>query len=272
MVNPLAVWNAPWVLFLSFGPLLIPAAIGASLAIRRGTPHLWVLGVIVLVSFLFYFFVDLRGHQLVYVGWRAGHLTFVACAALCGLAIEQIRAMRGRGRTLALTAIGVIALLGAPTFAIDLYNTQDLSNRMEGAGFRWTLVLGHDELHALDWIRRRTPVSAIVQVDPFARDPGTWAYVPAFAQRRMAAGLPISMVPIDKYVDASRAVEGVYTAADAASAYERAARLRIDYLVVGTPERERHAGIDDRLRTRPDLFEPVFREGSVAIFHVQGGR
>ena len=46
---------------------------------------------------------------------------------------------------------------------------------------------------------------AIFQVDPVPRDPEHWAYLPAFAERRMAVGIPISMVPLAKYQQASEA-------------------------------------------------------------------
>src|SRR5207253_4590590 len=97
----------------------------------------------------------------------------------------------------------ILALAAAPTTAIDFYNTQDVANRALGPGFRWTLILTPDEIEALDWITTRTPADAIVQIEPSVRDSFTWAYIPAFAERRMAAGLPIGMVPLDKYQAAS---------------------------------------------------------------------
>src|SRR4029453_3027986 len=99
-----------------------------------------------------------------------------------------------------------------------------------------------------------TPQNAIVQVEPYVRDSKTWAYVPAFAERRMSAGLPISMVPLDKYEAASMLVRGVYQETNAASARDRAVKLGISYLIVGRPEREAYPQFEALLRTRPDLF------------------
>ena len=190
---------------LSFGPLLIGAIAGAILARRDLLTSFLPLVVIIVVSFFFYFFVDLRGHQHVYVGWRAGDLLFVAFAALSGYALQELLARRKPVRIVTAATVALLAVLSAPTFAIDFYNTQDTSNRLPAAGFDWTLVLHPDELEALSWIKGSTPQNVIVQVEPFVRDSNTWAYVPAFAERRMSAGLPISMVPLDKYEAASAA-------------------------------------------------------------------
>jgi hypothetical protein len=275
IVNPMAVTNAPTVLFLSLGPPLLISILAVVLVARTAPAGLWMIGVVVAVSLGFYFFVNVRDHQYVYVGWRAGHLLFIAFAVLAGLAIERLLRLRPVARLTGLGAVTLASLLALPTFVIDFYNTQDLSNRMWAAGFPWTLVLGHDEVRAMEWIRQETDPGAIVQIEPFPRDPSTWAYIPAFAERRMAAGLPISMIPIDKYHEASQRVREVYATTDAQEVYARAARLRIDYLFVGSPEREAHPHFEAVLRSRPDLFPEVFNEGSVAIFYLfrsVGGR
>ena len=136
-------------------------------------------------------------------------------------------------------------------------------------GFRWTLVLDRDELEALAWIRALTPQDAVVQIDPFPRDAYTWAYIPAFAERRMAAGLPISMVPLEKYEKASQEVKTVFTAGTGQAAHQRAVELGIDYLFVGRPEREANPQLEDRLGQRPDLFQPVFRNNTISIYFVE---
>ena len=79
--------------------------------------------------------------------------------------------------------------------AIDVYNTQDVWNRAEGPGFRWTVLLSPGELEGLEWIKTGTFKSARVQVEPVERGRDSWAFIPAFAERRMASGLPLSMIP-----------------------------------------------------------------------------
>lgn len=268
LVNPMAVTETWRALLLSFGPMLIVGVAGAALAVRNRAWTLGSIAALVVVSFAFYFFVDLRGHQYVYVGWRAGHLLFVAFAVLGAYAIQELMQSGRAVRIATVLTLGLLAAMAAPTFIIDLYNTQDIDNRMQAPGFRWTLVLEPDEVEALEWLRNRTLPSAIVQVEPFTRDAETWAYLPAFAERGMAAGLPISMIPLEKYEAQSEKVRAVYREHDADTAYSLAAALGIEYLMIGGPERDAHPHFEEVVSERPDLFHPVFQKGRVSIYYV----
>jgi hypothetical protein len=259
-------------------PMVGTGMAGLWLAMRRSQPYADIFGVIVGVSVLYYFFVDVRDHQHVYVGFRFGHFMFIACAALAGYALQEISRSARPLKLAASILVAVIAVGAVPTAAIDIYNTQDTANRSLGPGFRWTLVLTPDELAGLDWIRRNTPTDAIVQIEPSIHDSsraeeaggaaGTWAYVPAFAERRMAGGIPIGMVPLDKYLAASRRVKEIYEAGNWRTAYERAKALRIDYLMVGPPERSAYPALEPMLVAQPTFFQPVFHNASVSIFHL----
>ena len=156
-----------------------------------------------------YFFVDVRDHQEVYVGWRVGHVLFLAFAPLAGLAWLWLRELRGAAGAAAIGAAAITAAAALPMPLIDMYNTQDVDNQRMGPGFRYTMVLSPDEWEGLTWLRDHTAPNATVQVDPFARNPDTWAYIPAFAERRMPVGLPISMVPLHKYEEGSRAAQWI---------------------------------------------------------------
>ena len=54
----------------------------------------------------------------------------------------------------------------------------------------------------------------------------------------MAAGLPISMVPLAKYQQASAEIRTIYDE-EPLYAYEHAVRAGINYVIVGPPERAR---------------------------------
>jgi hypothetical protein len=202
----------------------------------------------------------------VYVGWRAGHLLFIAFAPLVGFACQEYWRAGGASRGIGLAATLVLIAVAAPTAAIDLYNTQDTANRQEAPGFHWTLVIPTDELEALDWLRHHTPPNATVQVDPEVRDAETWAYIPAFAERRMGAGLPISMIPMFRYQRATARVLEIYKAPTADAAYLAALATGVDYVVVAPLERGRHPAIEATLDTSPQLWPLVFRNGSVSIY------
>ncbi len=271
LVNPMAVRNVWISLGLSFGPMLILGAAGALVAVRRRATQFLAIAVIIVVSFAFYFFVDVRDHQNVYVGWRAGHFLFVAFAVLVGYGLQELWRMGGRTRVATVASAVVLALLSLPTFAIDFYNTQDITNQNPADNFSWTLVLTHDEIAAFTWIRGATPADAVVQFEPHAREGRRWADVPAFAERRLSAGLPISMVPLAKYEEASTKVLALYQEHDPDAAFSRAARLGIDYLIVGPPERKMFPDFETTLRSRPSRFREAFRSGDVSIYMLEGG-
>jgi hypothetical protein len=266
-LNPAATRGVIASLLLNF-PMLAASFVGLWIAMRSDASHVDIFGVIVCVSALFYFFVDVIDHQHVYVGWRSGHFTFIASAALGGYALQELFRKGPRVRIVT-GIIGLIVAAGAvPTMAIDIYNTQDVANRSRGPSFRWTLVLPPEEIQGLEWIRANTPPDAIVQVEPSVRDTNTWAYLPAFAERRMAGGLPIGMVPLAKYQAATERVKAIYTAATWKEAYDRAKELRIDYLIVGPPERQTYPSFEAMLNEQPSYFQPVFHNGSLSIYHL----
>jgi hypothetical protein len=271
-LNPLAAHNTVVGIFLSFGPILLAACAGTLTAIHRRAHHFGVLGIIVAVAVFFYFFVDVVDHQHAYVGWRAGHLLFIAFAPLVGFAWQELWAAGRVTRAATAVAALLLTVAAAPTTIIDLYNSQDTGFRERGPGFNWTEIITRDELQALAWIKSYTPEDALVQPDPIRGadrgESGTWAYMPAFGERRMAAGMPISMIPIRKYQEASARVERVFRAADAEQAYRMATDLKLEYVYIGPEEDRVYPGLRDRLDAAPLRFRPVFRNNSVAVYKV----
>ena len=268
-LNELSAQNFWVVTFLSLGPVLLLAAAGAVVAARRRLTDAWPLAAMIVVGAWFYFYVDVRDHQDVYVGWRVGHLVFMAVVPLVGLAFSGLVDLRLPRRLLAIGTIGLVLVPAVPMVAIDLYNTQDIALRDMGPGFRWVQILSHDEWDGLMWIRDHTSPDAVVQVDAYARDSDTWAYIPAFAERRMGVGLPISMVPLFKYQEGSHAVQWMYDVGSPGSAYDMAARVGIDYIVVGEPERRAHPGVEARFDSVPDLFPQVFHNPALSVYQVR---
>jgi hypothetical protein len=266
-LNRYALPNLPTAMALSFGPILVAAAAGAVLAVYRRAGTLATPALMIAVAAFFYFYVDVIDHQHAYVGFRAGHLFFMASAPLVGFAGQELWGWRATRIPTGIVA-GLLALGAAPTMIIDLYNTQDTSNRNQGPGFRWTEVVTRGEIEALEWIKRYTPEDALIQVEPSAHDSGTWAYMPAFGERRMTAGLPISMIPLQKYRDASARVTEVFRQEEAAKAYALAAELRLQYVWLGPVERARYPRLEQALDGAPYWFKPVFRNSEVSIYRV----
>lgn len=260
-------------LLLSFGPIFIAALPGVWLLCKRaGLPRITFFGVVLLISVLCYFYVDIPEHQSVYIGWRAAHLLFIIFSAVIGLAIHHL-VLHKHKKIYSRIAWGVFflvcALTALPTMAIDLFNTQDIYNRtLNRANNYWTLVLSRDEMMGFQWIKRHTRPDARVQIEPVARGANTWAYIPAFAERRMAAGIPISMIPLAPYENASAKVREIYQASETSFIYQHALLLNIDYLVLGPVELQEYPTLVEVLKSAPHYFKKVFTQPTFKIFQI----
>ena len=83
----------------------------------------------------------------------------------------------------------------------------------------------------------------------------------------MAAGLPISMVPLRKYQEGSEQVRAIFDETPL-SAYERALRSGINYIIVGPPERTAHPDVEQRFDSLGPLMPVAFRNGTISIYEV----
>jgi len=156
-----------------------------------------------------------------------------------------------------------------PTVGLDIHNAQDLTNTRPGPGFPWVLRLSPGEAAALEWVRRHTPPAAVVQPDSFTRANASWGYITGFGERRMAAGLPIAMIPLEPYERATRLVhDGIFVQEHPAAIAQLARRLGIDYIYAGPLERQTHPGLVGRLRSAPSSFRLAFLNEDVAVFQV----
>jgi hypothetical protein len=159
-------------------------------------------------------------------------------------------------------------LAGLPTTAIDEYNARDIHNTSMGPGFPWTIVISPRQEHAFAWIRENTPPDAVVQMEPNIRGRATWSLIPSFAQRRMTAGLPISLMDVPEFHDRSNRVRAIYQSPSAAEALQIARSLRIDYLYLDEVERAAYPGAT-KFDASPGQFERVFNEGDVSVYRVR---
>ena len=227
-----------------------------------------IFGALVVTSLAFYFFVNVRDHGNVYTGWRVGHFVFMSMAVVTGVFLDHLVKSTSAAQPLQLAAFVIAVLAGLPTTIIDVYNTQDITNFTDAPAGKMTLLLRPDERQVFDWIEHNTKPDARFQVDPVVRGQETWAYLPAFAERRMSVGLPISMVPLAKYRDGSAEIQKLFDESPLA-AYERAVRAKVNYIVIGEPERAAHPGVEDRFNSIPNQMSLVFKNGTMSIYEVR---
>ena len=257
--------NAPLVAFvLSFGPLLPLVVLGLLPNRRIPIAHIWpALSGVVLVVLVMHL-VTMTVDEF-WIGFRTGHLFFVLVPPVIVRGLLWLGEQPSR-RFAGLVVAGLF-LAGLPTTVIDAFNAQDVENNDEGIGLRWTLHLTPEQQAGLAWLRANTPPTAIVQAEPLARGRDAWSLIPSFAERRMAAGQPISLMHVPEYDTRSDRVQRIYAYADAEPAWHSAQELGIDYLWLDRTDRDAYAN-SAKFGDHPEWFSPVFTGGDVVIYRV----
>jgi hypothetical protein len=254
------------VISLALGPVLALVVAGGFAAAAARFPRELrpaVAGVVVSLGLLFFVTLSV---EPIWIGWRAGQVLLVTCPGLVAIAIATLA--RESGPLTTALVVSTTALAGFPTTLIDYYNAQDTSNVEMAAGFRWTVVVSPGELEALRWIELSTPPDALVQMSLSPRGRETWSLVPSFARRRMAAGLPISLLRTPDYEERAAKADAVF-AAGADDAWRLAHTLQIDYIYVGRVEQAAFGSAVPTFNSRPDLFERVFGNAEASVYRVR---
>jgi uncharacterized membrane protein len=247
-------------ILLGIGPVFVPALGGLRrLAKESHLPVTVAVSAILLGVFLLYF---VRISESSWVGFRAGQILLVSIPILLA------RTFAGVGRRGFAVLAALILTAGLPTTAIDTWNASDISNRRDGPGFRWTLWTTRDQQQTFAWIRAQTPADAVVQMEPIVRGREHWTLIPSFAGRRMAAGLPISLLPQPEYLEASERVRTLYASSDAEHASAIARRMRIDYLYVDETDTAAYPEGVRKFDEHPALFSKVFASGEARVYRV----
>ena len=128
-----------------------------------------------------------------------------------------------------------------------------------GPGFRWTVAVPPATQAAMRWIRERTPSDAVVQMSIGPRGRETWTLMPTFGARRMAAGRPISLLPVPEYEERSGAVDAMFRTSSASEASRLAHTQRIDYIYVDGVERQSFGAEAIRKFSDPQLLPDRLR-------------
>jgi hypothetical protein len=256
-------------LLMSLGPVLVPSLAGLLSRSRLPTPPAIVALCGLIVGLGLLYFVVLS--EASWVGFRAGQILLammtIPLSRVLALVSSTLPVRAGRGLAAALV-VGILAI-GAPTVVADTHNASDIGNLGRGPGFPWTLTVTRGQQEGLAWVKHHTPPSAVVQMDAWARGRGHWSFIPTFAARRMAAGLPISLLPRPDYQRMSRQVRTIFDSRDPAIAHDTARRMGIDYLWVDDVERHAYPKGSEILAAAAGYFTPVFDNGEVQVYRVR---
>lgn len=252
---------------LALGPLLLAALAGALISRRVSGARLATATAGTLTAFGLFYFVTLPGGDLVWIGWRAGQILLVMLPALA--AVWFAWSLESRRRMFIGVPVAVLLLaVGLPTTVIDLHNAQDIANDRMGPGFKWTVVVSAAQRRAAAWIRQETAPDAIVQMAPTPRGRETWTFIPTFAHRRMAAGLPISLLKKPIYDERTKQVHAMYGSDSGPQAWTTAQSLGIDYIYVDRVEHDAYGASLAKFDRSADLFKRVYDRDGILIFEV----
>jgi hypothetical protein len=250
-------------LLLSLGPILVSGAAGLLFAGQLPFAPAMPFAILAAIALFLMYFVRLSVDQA-WMAFRAGQMMIVGLAALTA---RFVAANAGARRMIAPAIVLLALTCGAPTTIIDEYNAQDTTNLAMGPGFPWTIVVTPQQQQAYAWIRQNTAPNSVVQMDARARERSTWSNIPSFAERRMAGGLPISLLNVPEYAERSDRIRAMYATKNPDEAANIARSLRIDYVYVD--EVERRAYQDGICFDASPAFEKVFEASPVAIYHVR---
>jgi uncharacterized membrane protein len=105
-------------------------------------------------------------------------------------------------------------------------------------------------------------------MEPNVRGRETWTLIPTFAERRMATGTALALLPVAEYDERNALVKQIYASDDAALAWGAAKRLGIDYLYVDATERDAYPAVA-KFDHSPGYFTAVFKNAEAAVYSVE---
>jgi hypothetical protein len=268
-------WNryflrGPWTfILLSFGPALFLAPLGVRATLKASRALFITLAAVIVVITVAFLQVDLRGHENTQVTFRTGHLLYVCLAVLLAFAVDASRSWSS-WRAVAFSLVLVVGAAAAvPTVALDWHNARDIANvEMSPGRFPWTVHISPDDGAAARWIHRVLPADATVQTDALPRERYTWAFVTAFARRRMAVGNGLFTLNPARYLDGMNAIHEAFSLATPEAAHATFVRIGVDYVYVGDLERTVNGEHVRKFALHPRLFQFVYSRGSVEIYRV----
>lgn len=249
---------------LALGPLLVIAipALILGWGLRIEAPIAAAV-----VGFSLFYFVTLTTEPI-WIGWRSGQILLVTLPALAATTIAQ--SLNHRVSTVVVRIAVVMSMvIGLPTALIDMHNAQDVENAAMGPGFRWTVVMSPDSQAAVTWIRENTHPDAVVQMSVAPRGRETWTLIPTFAERRMAAGQPISLLRMREYDQQSQLADGMFKTHDPEEASRIARSLDVDFVYVDQVERQAFGDAAAEKFRDPRFFNEAFTSGSAAVYEVR---
>ena len=253
-------------LLMSAGPVLIPSIAVLWRRDTYGVPAVRtaVIGALFAIGLLYF----VRLGDDAWIGFRAGQILLLMLPVLLARFLWTLRS-RPAGPILTAAVVALILVCGVSTTLIDEFNAQDVHNTHMGSGFRWTVTLSRAQQEALDWIRTRTAETAVVQMEPIVRGRDEWSLIPSFAERRMAAGEPISLLAVPDYAERSQQIKRLFQTDDAAAAANIARHWHISYVYADATDFAAYPAGVEKFARAPQYFEVAFQNAEAIVYRVR---
>ena len=180
------------------GPVLVPALAGLLPRARppRTRPAAIVRAAGILLGLFLLYFV--RISEASWVGFRAGQILLVSIPILLA---RDLRPRSARACAAMLAAVILGSAFRPPSSTPGTRRTSATAVKGRASAGRCGRRPTSSR-HSPGYARTR-PRPPIVQMEPMVRGREHWTLIPSFAGRRMAAGLPISLLPLPEYLELS---------------------------------------------------------------------
>jgi hypothetical protein len=267
-----ALMAAPLYLPLEYGPILILGIWGLWISRRQqGTRNNLPLFLLFLFTLLQMFLLTAHGEMAKTLGVLKGNRILPIVLVLwTGYFLEYVFS-GGDRRALRILAL-VLLLFAVPTIFTDVYFTSAINDPG-----RTSYVRAADHA-ACEWIRKNTPVSAVLQGEPeyigYTGEPknpfNTLSLMAAFGERHQVLGAyrTVTAVVNAEVIAGVRQsdLRAMFHASDTAHVLPVVLRYKIDYLYVGPYEQQLYPQFLQVLKRSPQEFEEVYDNDSVHIF------
>jgi uncharacterized membrane protein len=264
---------APVFLIVEFGVLSVLGLLGSVTHFRDQPKDLWMRGVLLIFVGLLFLFLVQHPLSLNIVARKAANVIVIGFLLLSGRALCYLGERRTRILQLLKLVLISIACISSVSLFTDIYVFSN--NR---SSFYSTFIDPQD-YRGIRWVIENTPSDSVVQSLPQYRSPGPpprESYrVSLFSQlgeRIMALGDPkfaaASQTSDDTCQQRMIRIEKMFETDSPDTACNIAQRYAIDYVYVGTYEREVYPFAHVKLMEAPNLFEHVYHSSDVDIFRV----
>ena len=249
---------APAYFLLDYGPMVVFAGWYLIAERKRGLrKELLPVLALGLCSLLFIFFV--RHNFETNVGLRKGMKTLqIPLLVLSGLFFETVY-LQAKARPIVKNVVRALVLVAVPTLGVDIYSASTVTN--EGN----TSFVNAADYEACAWLKRHTPIDAVIQSEPEYPSVYRYSLISCFAERTMVVGQShlgktLHMLDGQAFSEGRKLdVRRMLATSDVAEALTLIRKYGINYVYVGSLEKKLYLEGAAKFGLARGSFRKVYR-------------